>query len=299
MADVRKTARTTIAIVLTIFVLNRLWVYIFRHEPVGVSLALILWGLFVLCVGAGVYLAVVLAFKLLRAVFGINFERSATEEAVLFWGVILISGLTVYYMFPESMTRIQDFVFIRGGAAAARNFGDVTGPWLTPSQLPGAPMRRYSRIAYAALVLMVAARLIMAVLEGSEEPGSIRKQVYTPVAMMGIMLAMALYDNIHFSLHRVWAVFLALMLIGLGTTAYKVFRLRAGLEAATPDSGGTAGEAGAKLSATHVDLIVARILFWVVFAALWFLAFMLVAFIIEFRAFLSDVNRVYMYWVWP
>ena len=285
-ADVRKTSRITISIALTIFVLNRLWTFVFSYGPVGVNLSWVVWGLYVLCAGALVYMAVVLVFKLLGAVFSVEFERSATEEALLFWGVILVTGLVVYYMNPSAMVRIDAFVFARGGEAVWYNLGEITRLRLIPEELG-----RYVTVTYAILGLTVAVRLIMATLEMGGEPGRMRKKITAPLVIMGIMLLLAFQSGEQFSLYRIWAAFLVLTIIGLILTVVRA----AGLMIKFDDRHEEPDEPGGEIKVIKgnlPDYLTAAAIFVTSLVAIGVMAVAAVLYVVAYRAVLLDIHAI-------
>jgi len=188
----------------------------------GESVALVVWALLVVAVGTLVYLSVILAFFLLRPIVKVKYERSATEETLLFWGIIGVFALVVHREVADALTHIQEFVFYNAPGMAYHELAFVQG-----RLLPFYELGLYARFAYIAVWIMLVARFLISIMDNKGTVASVCGIVWGAVIVFVIMLPIAFVSHAQFSLHRIWAVFLVVIFVYLlRTTRLVLHRLK-------------------------------------------------------------------------
>jgi len=203
--DVRQMSKTTIAIGVVIVLLLWLWEMFLNNNYLGVSLAQLAWNIFALCVGAFMYVIVVILLKLLRRLFSVNYERSETEESLLFLGTVIICALLIHRFLPGIYIEIIEIVYTHIGELFYHS-----SYFARARMLPFRYLGAYARILYIGIWSLLVARLILALSWRENTIIAIIKWILPIIAIFVVMIPLAYLTNEQFSLHRIWVVFFAL-----------------------------------------------------------------------------------------
>ena len=211
MTDIRHIAKTAVPIVVVVVLLNLVWRALFFTSFFGNSVAWALWLFFVVCVGSVVYLTAGLVLMLFEKLLRVKYLQAKSDEALIYWFVMLASGLIVFYRLPQVHEEILAIVFNLFGFAQS-NILQRAGLRLTPF----ADIGIYVWIFYFALGFTLVGRFIVGILADNDTVWQVFKSLRPVLIMMAILIALSSINLAWFSIYRLWLVFLLLQMWQLG-----------------------------------------------------------------------------------
>ena len=214
--DVRNTARTAMSVVVVLVVLHLLRILILSYGTLGFHLTRVLWGATVICGASGLYLAVRIAVAFLTKLFAVKWEKSATEETMIYLTIIIGSMFLAYYRFPRLFTAAEE----------------LAGGYRLASYTWAYQMERFvpfdygflARAPYLALTTMIIIGLILSILDSRLSTGAVLGQLRVPIMLVMLALPMAWVNHSQFTPYRMWLIIYVFAAFGMHRMLGKIVR---------------------------------------------------------------------------